>query len=114
EDPRITWLDGKWWMYYCGVSLTGNPDPRHMWIGSICVASSDDLLHWDKHGPILGEDRSFTTHYRLPEVSNKDGVLFPDRINGKVAILHRPMRGEMETWGVNIAMAEEPDAPFSD
>ncbi len=114
EDPRITWLDGKWWMVYCGVSLTGNSDPAKAWIGTMCAAFSDDLLNWHKCGPIMGGDASFATPTRLPEISNKDGVLFPDRIGGRVALLHRPMKGDMGTWGTNIAMASEPEGPFTD
>ena len=114
EDPRVTWLDGRWWMLYCGVWLTGNPDPTKQWIGSICTASSVDLLHWQKHGPVFGDDPSFATSARRPIVSNKDGVLFPDRIDGKVVLLHRPMKGAMGTWGVSIAMSDGPEGPYSD
>jgi len=114
EDPRVTWLDGKWWMFYCGVSLTGDPDPTKEWIGSICAASSDDLLHWQKHGPVLGEDPSFATQASLPTISNKDGVLFPDRIDGKAVLLHRPMKGNIGSWGTAIAMAETVEGPYTD
>lgn len=114
EDPRITWLDGKWWMFYCGVSLTGDPDPNHAWIGSICSASSDDLLHWHKHGPLMGDDPSFATQSRLPTISNKDGVLFPDLIGGKAVLLHRPMKGDIGTWGIAIATADNPIGHYTD
>lgn len=114
EDPRITWLDGKWWMFYCGVSLTGDQHPANMWIGSICAASSDDLLHWQKHGPVTGEDPSFATSSSLATISNKDGVMFPDRIDGKAVLLHRPMDGDIGTWGINIATADRPEGPYSD
>jgi predicted GH43/DUF377 family glycosyl hydrolase len=114
EDPRITFVAGKWWMVYCGVSLTGNPDPNKAWIGSMCLAASDDLLNWHKCGPILGEDPSFATASSLPSISNKDGVLFPDFIGGKIALLHRPMKGEIGTWGTNIALADHPIGPFTD
>jgi predicted GH43/DUF377 family glycosyl hydrolase len=45
------------------------------------MARSIDLLHWDKLGPIRG-----TIHLTF----NKDGVLFPDRIDGKYYLLRRP------------------------
>jgi predicted GH43/DUF377 family glycosyl hydrolase len=80
----------------------------------MCTACSDDLVRWQKCGPIFGEGTSFATRRSLPEISNKDGVLFPDRIDGSVALLHRPMKGEMGTWGTNIAMAAQPEGTFTD
>jgi predicted GH43/DUF377 family glycosyl hydrolase len=112
EDPRITWIEGKWWMVYCGVSLSTIAGGE--WVGTICLAWSDDLLHWEKCGPLFGMDEAFATPTRLPFVSNKDSVLFPDRIDGKVALLHRPMKGPIDLWGTNIAMANRPEDPFTD
>jgi predicted GH43/DUF377 family glycosyl hydrolase len=114
EDPRITWFEGRWWMVYCGVSLTGDSDPEKAWIGTVCIAWSDDLVVWTKVGPIMGDGENFAMASRLAETSNKDGVLLPDRINGKVVLLHRPMKGPIHSWGTSIAIADDPEGPYED
>lgn len=68
EDPRITRLDGTLYVTYTAYSRKG---PR------IALASTNDLVHFEKFG-LVGPDRD-----------DKDCVIFPERINGKVAILHR-------------------------
>lgn len=108
EDPRITRVDGVWWMVYCGVRPFPDPDPEKAWRGSICLARSDDLVHWTKCGVTPGLSGSPNASY-----SNKDGVLFPDRIDGKVMMLHRPMMGDLDTWRTAIASADAPDARFT-
>jgi predicted GH43/DUF377 family glycosyl hydrolase len=89
EDPRITCIDGKFVMIYCGCGIDGDT-----WRASLCAAESCDLLHWQKTGPIdLG----------LSDVNNKDGALFPDRLDGWYYLLHRPMIGPMSDWSIHLA-----------
>ncbi len=68
EDPRITQIDDTFYVTYTAFSRRG---PR------IALASTKDFLHFEKHG-LVGPDRN-----------DKDCVLFPERINGRIAILHR-------------------------
>jgi predicted GH43/DUF377 family glycosyl hydrolase len=68
EDPRITRLDGTFYITYTAFSQRG---PR------LALASTKDLLHFEKHG-LVGPDRD-----------DKDCVIFPQRIDGRIAILHR-------------------------
>jgi predicted GH43/DUF377 family glycosyl hydrolase len=68
EDPRISLVDGIFYVTYTAFSRRG---PR------IALASTKDFLHFEKHG-LVGPDRD-----------DKDGVLFPERISGRVAMLHR-------------------------
>lgn len=68
EDPRITSLDGTFYVTYTAFSRRG---PR------IALASTKDFSHFDKYG-LVGPDRN-----------DKDCVMFPERINGRIAILHR-------------------------
>jgi beta-1,2-mannobiose phosphorylase / 1,2-beta-oligomannan phosphorylase len=77
EDPRITRLDGRFYMVYCGVQ----PDIEKVYRAVLCLAVSDDLLHWQKLGPLPGD---------VNLSNNKDGVLFPDKIGDKYYLLHRP------------------------
>jgi predicted GH43/DUF377 family glycosyl hydrolase len=68
EDPRLTLIDGTYYVAYTAFSRRG---PR------IALASTKDFMHFTKHG-LVGPDRD-----------DKDCVLFPERINGKVTMLHR-------------------------
>lgn len=68
EDPRITPVDGTFYVTYTAFSQRG---PR------IALASTKDFLHFDKHG-LVGPNRN-----------DKDCVIFPERIKGRIAILHR-------------------------
>jgi len=109
EDPRVAWVDGCWWMVYCGVSTVENPDPNHRWLATVCAAKSDDLMTWTKVGALEG----FAGRGLIPH-GNKDGVLFPERIEGKVVMLHRPLSGDIDTWQTAIAVADLPEGPFID
>lgn len=75
EDPRVVVIDGRMWMLY--TAYDGS-------VAQIALASIDvkDFLagrydRWERHG--LG----------FPGLSNKDAVLYPEKINGKYALYHR-------------------------
>lgn len=68
EDPRITPIDGAFFVAYTAFSRRG---PR------IALASTKNFTYFEKHG-LVGPDRD-----------DKDFVLFPERINGKLVMLHR-------------------------
>jgi len=68
EDPRLTRLDDVFYATYTAFSRQG---PR------IGIASTTDFSEFKKLG-IVG-----------PNADDKDFVLFPERIDGKVAALHR-------------------------
>lgn len=79
EDPRITRLGDTFYVVYKGVSPDGITQ---------CLASTRDFVSWEKHGIIFA-----------PE--NMDAMIFPDRIRGKYAALHRPypaMIGKPNMW----------------
>ncbi|MBZ0303429.1 MAG: glycosidase [Anaerolineae bacterium] len=67
EDPRITPLDGTFYMTYTAFGA-------HSFFPMI--ARSDNLITWTDVGP-------------LERAQNKDHVLFPEKIGGRYAILHR-------------------------
>lgn len=69
EDPRVTAIDGRFWVTYVAVSRHGPVT---------ALARTDDFRTFDRLGVIF-----------CPE--NKDVVLFPERIGGMHAALHRPM-----------------------
>ncbi len=72
EDPRITCMDGRYYITYVAVSRHGP---------ATSLASTTDFKTFDRHGIIF-----------CPE--NKDVVLLPERVGGEYIALHRPL-GEM-------------------
>ncbi|MGD9147382.1 MAG: glycosidase [Anaerolineae bacterium] len=80
EDPRVVEIDGAFFMTYTayGREFTGSGEPTHLGGGILpMIARSRNLITWERLGPIVrGED-------------NKDHVLFPRRIGGRYAALHR-------------------------
>jgi predicted GH43/DUF377 family glycosyl hydrolase len=68
EDPRITMLEGTFYMLYTAYSRIG---PR------IAAASTSDFRSFTRYG-IVG-----------PDYNDKDSALFPERINGRLAAAHR-------------------------
>lgn len=114
EDPRITYFDGAWWMFYCGVMPVDRPGTLETCLGSVCIAKSHDLVNWVKYGAVRGTGDGFAEGDRPAKVGNKDAALFPHRIAGKVVKLHRPMSGPAENWGTSIAVADNVEGPFHD
>lgn len=80
EDPRVVELDGAFYMTYTayGRVFEGSGEPTHAGGGILpMIARSSNLITWERLGPLVrGED-------------NKDHVLFPRKINGRYAALHR-------------------------
>ncbi len=70
EDPRLVRLDDRFYMTYTGYGGRFGGDYR------ICLASSSNLISWERHGVLLDE-------------SNKDAALFPEKVNGRYLMLHR-------------------------
>ncbi|MCP4358469.1 MAG: glycosidase [Chloroflexi bacterium] len=70
EDPRLVRLDDTFYMTYTGYGGRFPGDYR------ICLASSPNLINWQRQGILLDEP-------------NKDAALFPEKVNGRYAMLHR-------------------------
>ena len=70
EDPRIVKIDGIFYMVYTGYGGRFDGDYR------ISLASSKNLTSWERRGVLLDE-------------ANKDAALFPAKIGGRYAMLHR-------------------------
>ena len=68
EDPRITWLEGKFYMTYTAYSPIGI---------RAAIAESENLITWNRMGILL------------PDEDNKDTAIFPQRIGGRYCMLHR-------------------------
>lgn len=92
EDPRITQMGDTFVMVYTayGSGTSGNRI-------RIALATSTDLLHWKKEGLLKGE---------FNELDNKNAMLIPGRINGKLMLLHRPMEG-IDPMAIHWAEGED-------
>ncbi len=79
EDPRIVFIDKKYYIAYSAVSPLGS---------MIALASTTHFKKYHRHGVILCPD-------------NRDVEIFPQKINGRYYALHRPNSGEYgkrEIW----------------
>ena len=59
EDPRVTEVDGTYYLTYTGWDRT---------TAQLCLATSTDLLTWTKHGPMFPDFNTF-----LPQGNGQDG-----------------------------------------
>lgn len=111
EDARVVKIDGKFYMCYamqpyqfdCWPTGIAVPDyyPEYYpeWkrynvepmITRSGIAVSDDGIHF--------KQLCYTTP---PEIDDRDNALFPEKINGKFAILRRPMQYVGEKYGTDI------------
>ncbi len=85
EDPRISLIDGTYYITYVAVCPLGV---------TTCLASTKDFKSYQRLGVIF-----------CPE--NKDVVLFTERIDGKYYALHRPVSPLFKRQ--DIWLAESPD-----
>ena len=77
EDPRITEIEGKFYVTY--VVHIGHAGDKNG-IARIALASTTDFQKYERLGIITSEG-----------ADERDVVLFPEKINGKYAKLHRPI-----------------------
>ncbi|NOZ82081.1 MAG: glycosidase [Candidatus Micrarchaeota archaeon] len=73
EDPRITLLEGEYFITYTALSAPAFSGKG----GRVGLASTRDFENVEKHG-VIG-----------PNVSDKNAVIFPELVDGKVVVLHR-------------------------
>ena len=86
EDPRITLLDGRYWINYSSISAKTGV--------TTCLASTADFKEFKRHGVIFTPD-------------NKDIAIFPEKIGGKFYAFNRPASAEYKTRDMWIS--ESPD-----
>ncbi|MGD0780324.1 MAG: hypothetical protein ABR954_06055 [Dehalococcoidales bacterium] len=113
EDPRLTRLDDTIYMLY--TAFNGRSDPRV----ALTQISLDDFLtrRWNWSRPVL---------ISPPNLSDKDAAIFPKKIKGKYAILHRlgtsiwldlvnDLKFEGNKWlGGHIFMSPKDELPDTD
>jgi predicted GH43/DUF377 family glycosyl hydrolase len=108
EDGRIHRFGDYFYYLYCGVSR--NPGSSSEWPvkAQLCLAKSKDLLNWEKLGDIPG-------NVNTPKNNNKDGVFFPEKIDGRYFMLHRPCYdSNYSTYAMALAKSENIEGPWYD
>jgi len=107
EDPRITAIGDKYWINYSAVSEYGI---------ATSLASTRDFRTFERHGVIFPPD-------------NRDVTIFPEKVGGQFAALHRPMpsggglakptiwvarSSDMLSWGKHEFVAAARDGRWDD
>ena len=106
EDPRIVCLDGRYYITYAYRAY----HPRQYWLRENNAAFSPDdptlppLFgeNMTASGLLVSDDlRSFRRLGRITrsDVDDRDVILFPEKIGGQYAMLHRPMQWRGEEYG---------------
>lgn len=83
EDGRLVKLGDTYYMTYTGFSNRFPGDYR------ICLATSRNLIDWQRHGVVLGEP-------------NKNASLFPEKIGGRYYLLHRRYPDIWLAWSTDL------------
>jgi predicted GH43/DUF377 family glycosyl hydrolase len=94
EDPRVVKVGDTYFLFYVGNS-------RKYHVSNICLATSKDLTHWKKHGPVLGARKGAWYSGQL-----KAGVIVPEKIDGKYIMY---FMGEARPWISAIGIAYSND-----
>ncbi len=87
EDPRVTKVGDTFYITYVALSTRirkgGKPtyDIIHNLNSQTALVTTKDFIKFERHGIITP-----------PNSDNRDVVIFPEKINGKFVILHRPHR----------------------
>ena len=83
EDPRISSLDGHYYLVYVAASPYPGilPQPVHQkeyqWRVRVSLAKTSDFESWNRFGVIIGH------------IDSKDAALFPQKIDGNFLLIHR-------------------------
>jgi predicted GH43/DUF377 family glycosyl hydrolase len=83
EDPRVVRLEGRYLITYTALSRPAFEVPGGVRIG---LAATEDFQTVEKWGRIG------------PDCTDKDAVLFPRRIQGRIALLHRIVPSIQLAW----------------
>lgn len=95
EDPRITYMDGKFYIFYTALSVY----PFAAYGIKLAVAITTDFEHFEKHP---------TTTF-----NSKAMGMFPDKINGKMAVL-LTINTDLPPAKIALAIFDRPEDMWSD
>lgn len=75
QDSRIIFFEGWYYLIYAGWDINKPIDKKNR--ARVCFARTKDFVKAEKLG--------FISHYTW----DKDAYIFPERVNGKIALVHR-------------------------
>lgn len=107
EDARCTRVGDTYYLHYTGYTSQGaGAEPlAHGAAGRVqlCLATTRDFASWTLHGPIPGDVNAH---------DDKNGALFPEPVDGRWWLWHRPMAGT-HPMAMHLASAPSPDGPWT-
>ncbi|HEY53162.1 MAG TPA: hypothetical protein G4N94_06860, partial [Caldilineae bacterium] len=103
EDPRLSVIDGRVYMTYSAYA-----DVLQIALASISKEDFMDLIQGDKRAALTKWKRYGPV---FPGRQDRNAVLFPGKIDGKYALLHRPTSEETRNIAITFADSLEPPWP---
>ena len=95
EDPRMVLTGGRVYLTYSAYSDVLQIALASITKGDFCALPSTPAAEvmdkWTRHGPVF------------PGTLDRNAVLFPQKINGKYAMLRRPIRGEVRDIAISYS-----------
>ena len=100
QDPRVVKIDGTYYMTYAYRPFAWSSNPTGL---GVPESHESDLPGFNKNpkenmtrsGIAVSKDRVHWEHKYWPtpvELDDRDVILFPEKINGKYALLRRPLQ----------------------
>ena len=91
EDPRIITIDGTHYMTYTGYNSIENT-------AQLCMATSHDLVQWDRQGVLLPAYRGTWN-----EVWTKSDAIVPQKINGRWWMYYLGTKDKTDQCGLAVS-----------
>ncbi|HYW53608.1 MAG TPA: glycoside hydrolase family 130 protein [Dongiaceae bacterium] len=95
EDPRVVRAGDVYYMTYTGYSSA-------IHAAQLCLATSTDLVHWDRKGIVLPAGRG-----RWNAGWTKSGAILPERVHGKYWMYYMGERGSDPPAQMGIAVSDD-------
>jgi predicted GH43/DUF377 family glycosyl hydrolase len=100
EDPRLVQFGEKWFLTYTGYNNVDGKGPNGK-DAQLCMATSNDLIHWRRHGVIMPAYRG-TWNIGW----TKSGAIVPAKISGKYWMYYL---GDARNHGSQMGLASSRD-----
>jgi predicted GH43/DUF377 family glycosyl hydrolase len=100
EDPRLQKFGDTFYLTYTGYNNVDGDAPDHK-VAQLCLATSKDLIHWDRKGVILPANKG-TWNIGW----TKSGAIVPEKIHGKYWMYYL---GDARDIKTQMGVASSPD-----
>ncbi len=95
EDPRIVRIGNTYYMTYTGYNSVAET-------AQLCLATSPDLLTWERHGVILPANLgTWNVHW------TKSGAIVPEKVNGRWWMYYLGESDELPAGQMGIAVSDD-------